>query len=677
MRGHNLSTDHFSALDVSQSEAISEALRQDNSIIEEIIASDKEERTVGTITWEVFRTYIGVIGGLKIIILMVIAAVAMEGSMVAAFNFMEAASKNFNDETKYSNLVVLSGLWTLASFGGFFRKIIELYVSYKISTKMHSRMLKSLLHAEMEGFLDRVPYGQIQNRFSKDLSLIDKMGAANISNFIDAMIEALINLGTISWAIGTEMLFPMLIWFVVIYFLQKDYRNAKREYKRLNAISKSPMIDCASDSIKGLAYLRTMKITHFLKRKFIGASENIIKNELADFMLGAWFGARCSFSQQLLIQLPCLLGILYYFKDLNSAKIGLFFICIFNLGEILQRLMMTSTDYEASLVSVERSVFFTKLRPEKGYQNLVKEGKVIGIGSRKNMDELQKFEELRDQMERARRSNIQAGEKATRGLNRAKMDKQRQLATLESMVTRGEVIFENVTAKYLTSEDSVLKGLSFKIKPGEKIGIVGRTGSGKSSLIKLLWRYMDPTSGKIFIDGKNIRKVDVKALRNQMTVITQETSLFEGTLRENLDPSKFRFKDQELVQVLQRLEFGHSSYQKEGLDMLIDSEGNNLSQGERQLICFARSILRPTRLVLFDEATASIDLKTEETIQSSVKEFFEKSSMIVVAHRVQTVLECDRIMVLNQGEIADFDSPTNLMKSDGFFTDIMKKMGEQ
>ena len=208
--------------------------------------------------------------------------------------------------------------------------------------------------------------------------------------------------------------------------------------------------------------------------------------------------------------------------------------------------------------------------------------------------------------------------------------------------------------------------------------MIGRTGSGKSTLIKLLWRYMDLSMGKILIDGKDISEVNLKALRNQITVITQETALFEGTLRENLDPTGFRFSDQQLIDTLASLKFVHPGYKDEGLEMQIDSDGKNFSLGERQLICFARAILRPTRLVLLDEPTASIDLKTEEVIQSAIERHFKDSTMITVAHRVQTVLECDRIMVLSNGAIIDFDTPEALMKrKDGFFSEIVKKMGEQ
>ena len=638
--------------------------------------TQKEDRVTGNISWKTFHSYVMTIGGYHQIVIMIVLAFDNHFLVMYAYNYLETWSQDFEHSPKYKNLSIYAAICFLSALGGVTRKMIEFALCYLLSIKMHNKMMRSLLHADLESFHDKIPYGQIQNRFSRDLSLMDKKGIRYMFYFLNSTVRAIVLFSTIGYSIGPEIFILVVLWLFYSTYIQISFMNAKREYRRLSAISKSPMIDCASDSIKGLVYLRSMEVTHYMKRKFTQAAECVLKNELMDNILTCWFSARTTFTQQLFIQLPCLLGILYYYTDLDSAKIGLFFLCTFDMQETISDMILDSTEFEASMVSVERSVFFTNLQPEKGYAGIEEEKSFIGLGGPKKMKKLEEFEKARDEFEKERRklieSNPEGGE-----IDMTRFDKSTELACLESVVTRGEVIFEKVSARYMSSDENVLKRLDFKISPGEKIGVIGRTGSGKSSLIKLLWRYFEPCSGKIFIDGKNLSKVDIKALRNQITVITQETSLFEGTLRENLDPTQFRFSEQRLINILTTLDFSHPNYKKEGLDMQIDSEGNNLSQGERQLVCFARSILRPSRLVLLDEATASIDLKTEETIQTAIKQYFRKSTMIIVAHRVQTVLDCDKIMVLNQGEIADFDSPGALMKRDGFFNDIMKKMGEQ
>lgn len=195
------------------------------------------------------------------------------------------------------------------------------------------------------------------------------------------------------------------------------------------------------------------------------------------------------------------------------------------------------------------------------------------------------------------------------------------------------------------------------MKPGEKIGVVGRTGAGKTSLIKLFWRCLLPYEGTIKIDGKDISKCDIKTLRTEMDVVSQEASLFEGTLRENLDPQSTGESDSYLVEILNELKF--KSGQPVNLEMQIDSDGSNLSIGEKQIICFARILLSRRKLVILDEATANIDLQTEGYIQNFLISGFSDSTMFIIAHRVQTVLHCDKILVLRFGEIIEFDTPEN------------------
>lgn len=294
------------------------------------------------------------------------------------------------------------------------------------------------------------------------------------------------------------------------------------------------------------------------------------------------------------------------------------------MGSMLSESIKARVELAISMVSIERCAFLNKLAPEPNYKTLDYEKKHFMKGGASRMKKLEEYEKLNNR---------------------------------ELVVKEGKLSFVNVSARYLSSDKNVLKNLNFVVNPGEKIGVVGRTGSGKSSLIKLIWRYMYPSKGRILIDGSDISKVDLKALRNQIVVISQETALFEGTLRSNLDPSGFIYKDEDLKKVLEKLKFSHNSYEKQGLDMQLDNEGTNLSKGEQQLVCFARSALKNSKLIILDEATASIDIKSEEMIQKYIEDEFKNSSMLIIAHRVQTVMECDRIIVLKDGEIVDYDSP--------------------
>ena len=233
------------------------------------------------------------------------------------------------------------------------------------------------------------------------------------------------------------------------------------------------------------------------------------------------------------------------------------------------------------------------------------------------------------------------------------------------LVPKGALEIKNLSAKYSIHENLVLEGLELKIEPGEKIGIVGRTGSGKSSLIKLLWRYLDPEEGAILVDGQDISKVDLKSYRSQINVVTQDTSLVYGTLRENLDPFnhlKDTWSDQKLIDYLKNLGFLNKEFVENGLDMKIEGSGTNLSMGERQVIALARVLLRPQKLIVLDEATSSMDIKTEQFVQKEIDERLKDSTMLIVAHRLQTVMKCDRILVLEAGRVAVLDSVERLMR---------------
>jgi ATP-binding cassette subfamily C (CFTR/MRP) protein 1 len=181
--------------------------------------------------------------------------------------------------------------------------------------------------------------------------------------------------------------------------------------------------------------------------------------------------------------------------------------------------------------------------------------------------------------------------------------------------------------------------------------VVGRTGSGKSSLIKLFWRYLDLTEGEILIDGVDITKQDLKQLRNSLTIITQDVVVLDGSLSDSIDPTrKYLRTDAEkerMMNILAELGFTNQDFIKNGLDMKVNEGGSNLSQGEKQLICFARALCKKNKLVLFDEATASIDIKTEERFQVIMEREFADSTIFIIAHRIQTIKKCDKVMVLD------------------------------
>ncbi|KAG5262648.1 hypothetical protein AALO_G00277310 [Alosa alosa] len=240
---------------------------------------------------------------------------------------------------------------------------------------------------------------------------------------------------------------------------------------------------------------------------------------------------------------------------------------------------------------------------------------------------------------------------------------------------QGNVEFRDYSVRYREGLDLVLKNLSLQVKGGEKIGIVGRTGAGKSSMTLCLFRLLEAASGDITIDDVKIAEIGLHDLRSKLTIIPQEPVLFSGTLRMNLDPFE-KYSDDDLWK---SLELSHLkkfvSNQSSKLDLECSEGGENLSVGQRQLVCLARALLRKTRILILDEATAAIDLETDDLIQSTIRTQFEDCTVFTIAHRLNTIMDYNRVLVLDKGQIAEFDTPTNLISQRGIFYGMAKDAG--
>ena len=241
---------------------------------------------------------------------------------------------------------------------------------------------------------------------------------------------------------------------------------------------------------------------------------------------------------------------------------------------------------------------------------------------------------------------------------------------------QGKIEFKNLSLQYRPETPLVLKNLTFNVKQGDKIGIVGRTGAGKSTICLCLSRILEPTNGQIIVDGVDISKLNLTDLRSRITVIPQDPIMFKGTLRYNLDPSK-KVDEQEILRVLEEAQLGELIKQ-DGLDLKIDENGSNLSSGEKQLICICRAILRKSKVVILDEATSNIDVVTEQKIQHLLNTCLDGCTVLTVAHRLNTIMNSQKILVLSFGEIAEYDSPRNLMQNkESEFTKLLTELKQK
>ena len=225
----------------------------------------------------------------------------------------------------------------------------------------------------------------------------------------------------------------------------------------------------------------------------------------------------------------------------------------------------------------------------------------------------------------------------------------------------GDISIKGLKVKYRPGLPEVLKGLTLTIKHGTKVGIVGRTGAGKSTLLSCLYRHFEEYSGEVVIDGRELRDIDLKELRSNITIIPQDPYIFQDSVKVNLDPMGHR-TDTELENILKEINLWEKFRSKGGLDAQIEKGGSDLSQGEKQLLCLARALLHRNKVVLIDEATANIDANSEVIIQKLLEEKFKDCTMLMIAHRLNTVMKCDNILVLDQGSILEYGSLEDLKK---------------
>ena len=332
--------------------------------------------------------------------------------------------------------------------------------------------------------------------------------------------------------------------------------------------------------------------------------------------------------------MPCygiLLATLYYTDiddDQQFNNLTIFMMMIVDFSNQLVLLLKKLSFTEGKLVSVERCHQFEKIEPETGYLSFADDAKVF--------------------------------ETPKRDLAIAKAVLRRHKRV--EMFSEGGIELRGVSARYPTGSKDVISNITLSIRAKEKVGIVGRTGAGKSTFIKLLWRGMDFYQGEIEIDGQDISRIDLKRFRDQITVISQQTNLFEGTIAENISPkpmSAERLKETE--ELLRKLKFPASKLEIQNLEFHLETDASNLSEGEKQIISYVRGVYNKRRIVILDEASAYVDNETEKGFKELAEEEFRDSTVFIIAHRIQTVIDCDKILVLEDGRVLEFDTPAALL----------------
>ncbi|XP_077984677.1 ATP-binding cassette sub-family C member 5-like [Glandiceps talaboti] len=486
----------------------------------------------------------------------------------------------------------------------FLKCLMYVKVTQKAASNLHDKVFVQVFKSPMS-FFDTTPSGRILNRFSRDQDEVDVQLPSSLDLLLNRSIAILF------YAISIIIVFPwILVAFIPFGFIfvltGKYFRHALRDMKRLESVSRSPWFSQITATVQGLPTIHAYNKKEECFKLF---TEQVDVNAVANYLFNIiirWNAVRLNLISTLTTFCTALFAVLTHGK-ISPSYSGVAMTSAMLMSGIFQLSVRLASEVEARFTSVERLYYYI--------MNLSSEAPRILKGHRPP-DEWPKH---------------------------------------------GKVQVERLKICYREKLPLALKGVTFNVKPMEKIGIVGRTGAGKSSLCLSIFRLMEAASGTIWIDDIDISTIGLEDLRSRLSIIPQDPVLFVGTIRYNLDPFD-HYSDDIIWDALEKCYLKDMVTQLDGrLAAPVVENGENFSVGERQLICMARALLRNSKILMLDEATASIDTKTDSLIQQTIRDAFKDCTMLIIAHRLNTVLNCDKILVMDSGKVVEFDKPSVLL----------------
>ncbi|RZC33096.1 multidrug resistance-associated protein [Asbolus verrucosus] len=481
------------------------------------------------------------------------------------------------------------------------------------SVGLHNKMFSSIVNATMR-FFHTNSSGRILNRFAKDVGSLDETLPRMLMDTIQ-MGLAVVGTTLAICLVSPWTIIPTFAIFVIMYVIRIVYMATSRSVKRMEATNRSPIFAHLTESMKGLTTIRAFGARQILEREFDNY-QNVHSSVFYMFLgckraFATWLDSICVL-YVLIVTTISLMGEKY------GGNVGFVITQAMSLTGMFQWGVRQWSELENQMTSVERVVEYIEVDRESDEKT--KDPSVL-------------------------------------------------------WPDQGKIEFNSVLMRYSSNDPYVLKNLNFLIKPKEKIGIVGRTGAGKSSLISVLFRLVT-FEGRVYIDGVNTKEISLANLRSKISIIPQEPILFSGPVRKNLDPFD-QYRDEQIWNVLEEVKLKEFvKYLPLGLHSNLAEGGANFSVGQKQLICLARALLRSNKILILDEATANVDPHTDELLQKTIRKNFKNCTVLTIAHRLHTIMDSDKVLVMDDGFVVEFDHPYTLLQQKGSFYDLVMETGK-
>ncbi|KAJ3184929.1 hypothetical protein HDU85_001622 [Gaertneriomyces sp. JEL0708] len=577
-----------------------------------------EERKKGVTTGATVVSYFKAGGGLAFALNVLVSTVLFIAASTTMLLSLSWWSTNFFGWTSLQYIGFYAGVGAFSSIMSMFMSAAIAYGGYKAGRAFHQMAMNGLLHAPMS-FFESQPVGRIISRLTTDVKDVDLNFPNTFIDLFTTGTNVVSSLIVIVYA--NQLLLVLIVVLAFLYFLLFRYYQASfRELKRLQSIMRSPLSAHVSETLNGLPTIKAYKVQDEFIAKQRSRTDQSNLSTLFYNATRLWFLLRLEILSSSVVLVLVLVAPLK-FTDSNTMAVSL--TSAISLGSVLIQFFINLGRGEAMFNAIERLNYYAHELPREAPRDLPIDPKY------------------------------------------------------STWPSAGAITFKNLQLRYESRPDHlVIQNLDLSIQPGEKLGIIGRTGSGKSTLVTALFRMMEASDGVIEIDGRDIASLGLKTLRKGLQMIPQEPTLFSGTLRSNLDLES-RFTDEEMWGTLDLIglkEYVSSLPQK--LDAPVTEGGSNLSVGQRQLLCLAKAILANAKVLVMDEATAAVDADADKRIQQSITTTFKNTTVISIAHRLNTIAGFDRVLVLDEGRAVECDAPwTLLQKERSVFAELVEATG--